>query len=330
VPAGAGAGADLAILITSAGRRVELLEAFRQSAAALGVGLRLHACDLEPGMSAACQRADMAHAVPPADHAGYAARVLEIVRAHGIGLLVPTIDPELAPLAAAKAEFADAGCTAATGSPELVAIARDKQRTAAFLTANGITAPRSALLEEARADPQAWRGPLFLKPLHGSSGRGARPVRGLADVDGQPFPEPMLVQELLHGPEFTVNCFFDSRGALRSAVPHERLRVRGGEVEKGVTRRDSELAAMAARLGAVAPGVRGALCFQAMRGADGAFRMFEINARFGGGYPLAHAAGATFTRWLIEEHLGLPASAHDDWTAGVVMLRHDSSVFLAP
>src|SRR3546814_1692610 len=76
------------------------------------------------------------------------------------------------------------------------------------------------------------------------------------------------------------------------------------------------------------PGPRGALCFQAIVDDNGDASVFEINARFGGGYPLAHRAGAAFGRWLMEERLQLPSSANDDWRNGVTMLRYDAAVFI--
>ena len=76
-------------------------------------------------------------------------------------------------------------------------------------------------------------------------------------------------------------------------------------------------------------GARGALCFpRAIVTDDETCAVFEINARFGGGYPLAHQAGARFTQWLVEEALGLPDTANDDWKSGVTMLRYDDAVFL--
>lgn len=75
---------------------------------------------------------------------------------------------------------------------------------------------------------------------------------------------------------------------------------------------------------------RGVLCFQAFVDRQGRASVFEINARFGGGYPLAHHAGATMARWLLEERLGLPCSAHNAWREGVAMLRYDAAVFLEP
>ncbi len=322
-------GPGITMMLTSAGRRVELLQAFRQSAAAMGVRLRIIACDAEPAMSAACHVADVAFAVPPADRDDYVAAVLDIAVRERVRLVVPTIDPELLPLARASAAFAGQGIHVSVSDEALIAIARDKQHTAEFLRSAGIRSPRSALLDVARADPAAWPGPLFLKPVHGSAGRGVRPIASLAAMDGVAQDELMLVQALLEGPEYTVNCYFDLDGKLCSVVPHRRLKVRAGEVEKGQTCRHMGLLAMARQLAGVLPGPRGALCFQAIIGADGEPSMFEINARFGGGYPLAHRAGAPFARWLLEDVLGRPSTASDNWTEGLTMLRHDVSVFVA-
>jgi carbamoyl-phosphate synthase large subunit len=57
-------------------------------------------------------------------------------------------------------------------------------------------------------------------------------------------------------------------------------------------------------------------------------KVIEINARFGGGYPLADHAGAHFAKWLLEEVSGLPASCHDNWHSGVLMLRYDEAIFV--
>ncbi|NDD70965.1 transcriptional regulator, partial [bacterium] len=54
---------------------------------------------------------------------------------------------------------------------------------------------------------------------------------------------------------------------------------------------------------------------------------FEINARFGGGYPLADQAGAKFAQWILEELANLPSSANNEWREGVLMLRYDATVF---
>jgi carbamoyl-phosphate synthase large subunit len=146
----------------------------------------------------------------------------------------------------------------------------------------------------------------------------------LADLAGKSY----IVQELWQGREYTVNVFFDRAGRLHCAVPHERVEVRAGEVSKGVTRRIATLAQAARQLPDILPGAAGPLCFQAIVAKSGAAAVFEINARFGGGYPLAHRAGARMSQWLLEEACGLPLSVSDEWREGVTMLRYDTAVFL--
>lgn len=318
---------QLTMLLCSAGRRVELLIAFRRAAGHLGVDLRIIACDVQPEWSAACRFADKAIRVPRADDPGYVAAIEAICRDHGVGLVVPTIDPELQPLADARERFAAAGVWVSVSDPGLVEICRDKLLTAEFLAAHDIPVPHSVAWEH--VERQAWKGPAIVKPRHGSAGRA---ITRLDDISALPAtaPEPMIVQELLQGEEWTVNLYFDGKGGLRSVVPHHRLQVRAGEVEKGITGRPPQLVDIAEKLARALPGSRGALCYQAIISPDGSAKLFEINARFGGGYPLAESAGASFAQWLIEERMGLPSSAGNDWTAGVMMLRYDAAIFVSP
>ncbi|WP_262408431.1 ATP-grasp domain-containing protein [Sphingomonas sp. JC676] len=319
----------LTMLVTSAGRRVALLQAFRRGAEALGVELDLLACDLEPELSAACHVADAAFAVPPVTDDNYVEAILAICRDSNVQLIVPTIDPELAPLASAHDRFAALGAHVSASAPAVIDIARDKLKTAGFFAAHDIPTPRTATLAEVRDNPESWIWPVLLKPRHGSSGRSVSIVESPA---GLPLheDEPMIVQALLRGEEWTVNIYIDDAGRLRAVVPHRRIKVRAGEVEKGVTRRAPRLIEIGERIAASLPGARGVLCYQAMVSPDGEANVFEINARFGGGYPLADHAGAAFARWLIEARLGMPSSAGNDWAEDVVMLRYDAAVFVQP
>lgn len=321
---------SLRVLVTSAGRRVELLACFRAAASALGIDLKVIACDLHPPMSPACREADSSFGVPPVGSDDYVEALLRQCCHHDVSLLVPTIDTELLPISLARPHFEAIGVDVAISLPALISIARDKLHTATFLRENGIPTPRTAAIAAVRAAPHDWRWPLIVKPRHGSAGRHVCILDHEDQLGGVTAAEPMIVQELLRGPEHTVNMFFDRAGAMRCAIPHERLQVRAGEVEKGVTRRVPELSRLAAQLATALPGPAGVLCFQAMQTLSGAPAILEINARFGGGYPLAHRAGAEFAKWLLEERLNAPCSANDDWVAGMTMLRYDAAVFVAP
>ena len=325
----AGERKHLTMLVTSAGRRVALLQAFRRGAEELGVELDRLACDLEPELSAACHVADDAYAVPPVTDDNYVEAILAICRDRNVQLVVPTIDPELAPLASAHDRFAALGAHVSASAPAVIDIARDKLKTAEFFAAHDIPTPRTATLDEVREAPERWTWPVLLKPRHGSSGRSVSIVESPADLPLHE-DEPMIVQALLRGEEWTVSIYIDNAGRLRAVVPHRRIKIRAGEVEKGVTRRAPRLIEIGERIAASLPGARGVLCYQAMVSPDGTAQVFEINARFGGGYPLADRAGAAFAQWLIEARLGMPSSAGNDWAEDVVMLRYDAAVFIEP
>lgn len=315
----------LTMLLCSAGRRVSLLNTFRRAASHLGVDLRIIACDTLPEWSAACQVADRAVWVPPVSDPGYIDAIEAVCREEMVGLIVPCIDPELLPLAEARERLAAIGATVAVSSPALVAICRDKLSTSEFLSRRGIPVPRTVAFSE--VDRHIWSGPAIVKPRHGSAGRS---IVRIDTIDALPASEeePMIVQELLEGEEWTVNLYFDDTGALRSVVPHKRVQVRAGEVEKGITGRPPQLIAIAEQMAEILPGPRGVLCYQAIISGDGKAKVFEINARFGGGYPLADHAGACFAQWLVEESLDLPTTATDSWTEGVTMLRFDAAIFV--
>lgn len=320
----------LTLLVSSAGRRVELLSILRQTCGSLGVPVNLIATDAHPEMSAACRLADAAHRVPLVTDESFVDAMLEIVARERVAMVLPTIDPELAKFAQSEDQFRQAGARVVISSVDAIATCRNKLTTMARLSEHGIRVPTTAAYE-ARHElmvpdaPRNW----IVKPVAGSASRNlslCSDLRSLPPV----VPEEMLVQEFVDGPEFTTNVFVDARGAVRCSVPHERLRTRGGEVEKGRTTRMPALADAANAIVAAVPGLRGPICFQSIVDPSRGPIVIEINARLGGGYPLAHAAGATFVQWLIEEHLGRVPAYADDWIDGLTMLRYDQSLFIQP
>ncbi len=314
------------LLLTSAGRRNQLIDCFRRSAGDLGINLRCVATDLQPQLSSACAAADASHVVPRCTDPAYIPALLDLCRREKVDLVVPTIDPELTPLSRHRAEFAALGAHVVVSHPEVTTLAHDKFATARVLGAAGVPVPRTCWLGDYLRDPSQLRGPVIAKPNAGSASVGIvrpRSVEELRDLPAAAY----VVQELWEGAEYTVNLYVEQGGALRCAVPHRRIEVRAGEVSKGRTERREELADAARRIVAALPGARGPLCFQAIVRPDGSYCVFEINARFGGGYPLAHEAGATFTRWLLEERLGRECTARDDWQSGLTMLRFDAAIF---
>lgn len=319
-------GRQITVLISSAGRRVALLEAFREDAAQLGLEARIVATDRAPEFSSACQVADVAVQVPIVQDDAFIPAMLAIAERERVHLIIPTIDTELSKLADARDSFADLGARVVVSAPDVVALAGDKYRTATFLQQADIPAPHTFLPGEVTTEAPAF--PRVIKPRRGSGSVGIRVAADPSEFASLVPGAEDIVQEWIDGSEYTINFYVTAEGELGAIVPHLRIETRSGEVSKGRTERHEVFRDIAQRIVAKLPGMAGPHCFQARWPDGGPPKVLEINARFCGGYPLARAAGAPFSRWLLEEAAGLQPSVADDWRDGTIMLRYDAAVFL--
>ncbi len=317
------------VLLSSAGRRVALLGCFRDALARTGHDGRIVATDVSRA-SAAFQVADAGVLVPRCTSDEFVPALLDLCREQEIHLVVPTIDTELPVLAAHRDEFAARGITVAVSGPAAVAIGSDKVHTHEWLVANDFPTVRQADAAAVARSAGDWPFPLVVKPRRGSASIGVALVADAAALDVAARGGDDLVQTLAGGHEHTVDVYVDRAGRVREAVPRRRLEVRGGEVSKAVTVRLDDVEDLAREIGHRLPDAFGALNVQLFREEEsGTLAVIEVNARFGGGYPLAAAAGARFAQWLVEETTGAPLSEPAaPWRAGVVMLRYDDAVFV--
>ena len=315
------------VLISSAGRRSGLLQAVRESLKALRPGAWVGAVD--GGTSAPARfLADRFWQVPRCTDPAYGPALLEICSANGVGLIVPTIDTELPFYARNRAEFKAAGVDIFVSDEPVIAIACDKNATHDWLVSNGFPTVRQASPAEAVTLAKGWKWPLIAKPFNGSASVGVRRIENEEDLARLAETSPgYVVQEMARGREFTVNLYVNGSGKCVCAVPHWRMETRAGEVSKGITVKDSRLMELACRVAEALPGARGPLNMQCFLDGDGVIAIIEINARFGGGYPLAHHAGARFTDWLLDEQEGRSVHCYDRWTDDLAMLRYDEAVF---
>jgi carbamoyl-phosphate synthase large subunit len=317
------------ILISSAGRRVSLMNCFRESLAELGIAGRIIAVDATP-YSAAVQLADDFYLVPRCTDPNFIPEIQQICEQEEVRLVVPTIDTELPAYAAATGSFRKQGTEIAISSPETVRICYNKVLTHQWLVAQGFPVPRQAAPEVVLGNSCDWTFPLIIKPIDGSGSLGVRIVTSSDELAALVSnSNGVIVQECIEGAEHTINVFVNRQGRCLCAVPHFRMEVRGGEVSKGVTVKNRQMIELANSIVESMPGAYGPLNVQCFSTAAGDLKVIEVNARFGGGYPLAHRAGAPVARWLIDEILGRePREPFDAWEDGLTMLRYDEAVFV--
>jgi carbamoyl-phosphate synthase large subunit len=315
------------ILLSSAGRRVSLLRSLREAVAAADLDGRVIACDLN-WMAPAMHVADAGFTVPACTDAAFADRVTELCRRETVDLVIPTIDTELMVWARLKPSLATAGTTVAVCDPAAIAIAADKRRTNEHCRRIGVPCPRQASLPAVRSDPAAWSLPLVVKPAAGSASVGLRHVTEWAQLDDLVDVGDLVVEEHASGVEHTVDVYVDRAGVVHCPVVRRRLEVRAGEVSKARVVRDGYLASLATRTVETLPGAYGPLNVQLFSDGRNA-AVIEINARFGGGYPLSWRAGGRHGEWLVREVARGeappvdPPIEHD-----LTMLRWDEEIFV--
>jgi carbamoyl-phosphate synthase large subunit len=263
--------------------------------------------------------------VPRATSASYIESLLELCLAQRVGIVIPTIDTELISLAANVHRFRDIGVTAVISDVDLVTACRDKRQTARVFNSLGIDQPRIY-------DGDSIKTPCFCKPFDGSRSIGAmallRPEALTAELMSD---DKNMFMEFIgkDHKEFTIDAYYNRHGKLCCLVPRERIEVRTGEISKGATRRNGVSHYFRSKLEGL-EGAIGCITIQAFANLDtGSFKALEINPRFGGGYPLAHAAGADYPDWLIREYLlHQDIGFTDQWEDNLLMLRYDAKVIV--
>ncbi len=315
------------ILVSSAGRRGELVQILRDASRATPSPRRVYTADMST-LSSAGLLGEGHHLVPRASDPGFIPAIMQLCADRDIGHIIPTIDPELPVYAEARAELAQAGTHVWCSGPETVAIARDKRLTHQFLSANDL--PHVTQLDLASAISAADLAfPLIAKPARGSASVGLQRVESRSALESLDSSLDYVVETIAPGVEHTVDVLVDSAGSCRAAVTRRRLEVRAGEVSKGVALRHAASEQTARSVVEALPDAFGVLNVQMFHSEEHARPLvIEINARFGGGYPLAHRSGLNAPRWLLD-HLEGQASDEDllRWDAGTVMLRFDQGVY---
>ena len=128
------------ILFTGVGRRIELLQAFREAALVLDKPLKIFGADMA-GTAPALSYCDRVRRVVSMRDPGYIQNLLDICREDHIDLLIPTIDTDLLELSENRDRFTETGTRVLISAPEMIRICRDKNRTSQFFIDCGLRAP---------------------------------------------------------------------------------------------------------------------------------------------------------------------------------------------
>lgn len=311
------------VLVTAASRRVPLVRAFRRAVEQCGRG-RVITSDVNP-MSPALYFGHKHHIVPLTTDPKHMQFIRSICEIEGINLIVPTIDDELPIFGRHRADLESAGVRVAVSPLATSETCNDKFRMYEFCRQHGFETPQTFLAKD--IDGARLKYPAVVKPRFGRGSVDVFTVRNRKHVElfAEYVPDA-IVQEFVEGTEFTVDVLADFDGRILSIVPRERLVIRAGVSDRGVTRRHYEVMEFAESL-AKALGIVGPANIQCKWNGRHV-SLIEVNPRFSGGIPLTIAAGADFPKWLVERTAGRAvASRIGDFEDGLTMMSFEDSIF---
>lgn len=312
------------ILLTSAGRRGQLLNWLKKTTGPGGKVLVSEISALAPTV----YLADGWLKVPKINSDNYIQTLKLLCKNNEVNLVIPTIDTELEILSKYREDFLEIGATLLISSPEAIEITNNKRSTHEWLISKNYPVPKQEIILKEEKISNSIKFPAIKKPIYGSRSVGVIKLDQLSDFTSMAMDEDFLIEEFVEGEEFTVSTYVNSKGKCLAAVPRQRLEVRDGEVSKSVTRNVPEIEILCKSIVENLPGAWGPINIQVIRNPDtGQLWVIEINARFGGGDPLAWVAGADMPAWAIAESLGQPINFSGTWKKDLAMLRFDDAVF---
>jgi carbamoyl-phosphate synthase large subunit len=307
------------VLFTCAGQRVDIVSAFRRA------GAHTVAVDADP-LAPALYHAHERAIVPRVDGDGYLPALRQLVREHGVRLVIPLADLDHLLLAERRTELD--GALVLLPAPEVVRRTEDKHEAHLFFEQHGIPSPASWLPDELPGDLPY---PVLVKPRRGF---GSRHIYRAEDGEELDFylrktPADSFVQQVCAGEEFSIDVFCDFEGRCLGAIPRTMIESKGGESIKGMSIKDDALIDFGRQVAETLP-IWGPANIQCFRVAPDRHEVTDVNPRFGGGFPLPLAAGGRYPELALALARGeRPEPRLGAFREGVTMTRFFSDLCLS-
>ncbi|WP_423058502.1 ATP-grasp domain-containing protein [Brevibacterium linens] len=312
------------IIISSAGRRLYLIDWFREAFDALGIDGRVIVAENDPTSSSASY-GDVGRSLPKYDDPDYGPELMRLVAEFDAKIFVSANDYELMHVhvnSGLANSLRDSGVLVPGVSAAWQAGCADKLQMAKMLTAVEVPTPTtiSGADDQGIDELSAQADEFVVKHRFGSGSSGLRVVS--ADHVGQAVTESALsapaagghpgtrdgvvVQPKLPGAEYGVDIIgsLTDGGTLSGVLARRKVRMRAGETDKAVTVDPAPFARIAERI-AGASDLTGLIDVDVFVDDLGKASVIDINPRFGGGYPFVHLAGADVPLYYLAQAFGV-------------------------
>jgi len=300
------------ILITSVGRRSYLVQYFKN---ALKTDGQVYVCNNV--MTPAFQAADGGTVSPDIYDKHYISFILDYCRKYKVSLVISCFDIDLPVLAQYKEDFKKEGIILIVSEPSVLNICNDKWKMYQYLCSKNISTPKT-WLNSNEAIESMKKGEiesLFIKPRWGMGSLGIFHTSRVEEVHllsrissrhiknsylkyeaSQEWGKSIIYQESIQGQEYGMDVVNDLDKVYRTTWMRKKLAMRAGETDSAEVVDLPDLRLLATKLSKV--GHIGNLDVDVIE-HNNEFYVIDMNARFGGGYPFSHLAGANLPLALL-------------------------------
>lgn len=314
------------ILVTSVGRRVKIIEYFKQVLALNEGKVIATDCDIN---APAIYFADDYEIVPRIDDPNYIEILLDVCKKHKIDAIMSLIDPELEVLANNQSLFNSNNVKLILSPSKYIDISFDKYNTYTYLYSKGIqSVPTYSDLNIVKHLLQLGdlTYPLVVKPAKGSASLGLFIVENKNELH-EAFHkfEGQIIQPFYKEKEFGIDVYIDMlSGELVDMFIKEKIHMRAGETDKSISIHNEKIEALIKKLVQKTKFV-GPIdidCFE----YKGEYYISEINPRFGGGYPHAFESGCNFMSYILSNLQGKENKLYNgfNYEKDLVMMKYDN------
>jgi carbamoyl-phosphate synthase large subunit len=252
--------------------------------------------------------------------------VLDICKKEKVTGVLTLIDPELSLLAANRARFEELGVQIIGSDYELCERSFNKMEMFRWCVEHGYACARSyadesTFYSDERSGVISY--PVFVKPIRGSASMSVCKACDRSEVELLlAHDKDLMIQEFLEGQEIGADVYVDMiSGEVISIFTKRKLLMRAGETDKSVSFKDEKLFDLIKRF-VLENGYRGQLDIDLFE-INGDYYISEVNPRFGGGYPHAHACGMDHMQLIINNLAGKVNTANiGNYEDGLVMMKY--------
>lgn len=312
------------IIVTSAGRRVKVIQYFKKAFENIGNVIAVD-CDLR---ASALYFADEYELVPRIDSEEYIDELLWICNKWNVKAIVSLLDPELEVLAKNKNIFNSHGIQLILSTIEMIDMTFDKQKTYDHLSSQGVpTVPTFDKKEHflKAIENNEYNYPAIIKPGKGSASLGLYEIQNEQELDNIFYENGgLIIQPFYRDKEFGIDVYIDLiSGELVDLFIKEKLLMRSGETDKSISIYNDKIEKLIIDL-IKKTDFRGPIdidCFE----FEGEYYISEINPRFGGGYPHAYELGCDFMTYIANNLQGNTNDTYSEmsYEENQIMMKYD-------